>query len=317
VVIPFALSPDTNPNLPSSTPSDTVNIYFRCICVSFASIRLNNPSIELQLTTNLQPPDNYLKILSTIGVAIQIIPFTFEPYYLSLKKYRTSFFIFDAIKNQDSNTLYIDPDVICTGSIKFKEFEDEFLGGLVLDFPSKNEINGISPQDAELIFSQLNQKSLNFYQHIGGELIYIPISKKRHLIDKLETLWNLNNDLARRGHKFLPTEEHFFSCLFSTEPFHNLDYLGLRIWTTYFNRFSEGGIFQPTSLPLWHLPAEKARCFVLLFNEFEKLNWETETDSESFRKLVLQNIKYKFPPGTRLFFRVLRNLLSLSKIRFD
>lgn len=306
VVIPFAVYNDNNPNMPGLNYDEALNTYYKCMCVAFASIKINNPTLSLQLTTNTLPPVKYCEILTKIGVSIRITPFTFLPDFLRLKKYRTSFYLFDAISNENTNNLYLDPDIICVSPIELTKSEEKCVGGLIMEFDENSDVNGISPRSASLIYADFEKTALSNHSHLGGEILYVPGAKHQELNNKIRALWAYNNKLAENGKNYLTTEEHFLSCLFSTENFFNLNHIALRIWTTRLSKFSEGGKFNPLELPIWHLPGEKFRAFQMIFEQFDLDNWELNVNSKNFHQSCMRLVKYSYPKGTQLVSHVLR-----------
>ena len=308
VVIPFAVYNDINPNIPNFSYDEALDAYYKCICVAFGSIKINNPLIYLQLSTNMPPPRRYSEILTKMGVSIRIIPFTFLPDLLKLNKYRTSFYLFDAILNEETNILYLDPDIICVSPIKLTRDEENCLGGLILEFNDNADVNGISPRNASLIFAKYANKIINKHRHIGGEILYIPAEKHKEMNEKIRALWEYNNKLAQNRSDFLTTEEHIISCLFSSEKYFNLKHIALRIWTTRISKFSEGGKFNPLELPIWHLPSEKFGAFPIIFEQFDFDDWELKVSPNDFRQSCMRVVKHINFPGAKLVSRILGSL---------
>ena len=262
VVIPFVQINAHNPNLSLRNFSSALNTYFECIVVAFTSLKQWNPNLKLQLTTNLAVKEPYSSQLNELSVEIKIVQYMHNPPSEFGETFRGCFYLFDAIIAEDEDVLYIDPDVLCVGSIPLEIFEDCVIGALDLQFADSKEINGISPLEARKIYSQLLTKQIEVsHKHFGGEAIYISRLIKNSLVSDIDKLWIANVSAGKNGKIYLPTEEHILSLIFSNYAILNLDFLVLRIWTTMRYRKVEGGIFDKQNPVLWHLPSEKSFGF--------------------------------------------------------
>jgi len=262
IIIPFVQINAHNPNLSSRNFNSALNTYFECIVVAFASLKQWNPNLKLQLTTNLAVKSPYAYQLKKLNVDIKIVQYLHNPPIEFGETFRGCFYLFDAIMAENEDVLYIDPDVLCVGFIPLEIFEDCTIGALDLQFADNTEINGISPLEARTIYSQLSTKQVEEpHKHFGGEAIYVSKVIKDSLVSDIDSLWNANVSAGISGKKFLPTEEHMLSLIFSNYSIKNLNFLILRIWTTMRYRKTEGGILDKHNPILWHLPSEKSFGF--------------------------------------------------------
>ena len=290
VVIPFVQIDAHNPNLSSRNFSSALNTYFKCIIVAFASLRQCNPNLKLQLTTNLEVKEPYKDQLNKLNVDIKIVKYIHNQPSEFGETFRGCFYLFDAIIAENEDVLYIDPDVFCVGSIPLDFFEDCVIGALDLQFADSKVINGISPVEARKIYSQLLTKHVGkSHKHFGGEAIYISQSIKNSLVSDIDKLWIANISASKKGEKFLTTEEHILSLIFSNYSITNLDFLILRIWTTTRYRKIEGGIFEKQNPILWHLPSEKSfgfhKAYQLILNN-KLFRYNSELASRNYYRKI-------------------------------
>jgi hypothetical protein len=262
VVIPFAQIDAYNPNLDSKSASSSVETYFQCIVVAFASLRRWNPKLSLQLTTNLPIKESYTNFLSKFEVEIKIVDYTFNPPEEFGNTFRGCFFLFDAIAAEEDDVLFIDPDVYCIGEIPLEIFLNEQFGALILGFPDDKNINGLTPFQARKIIAEIGSyPAIVDHKHYGGEAIFVPSKLRGVFIQEINEIWGKNIAAAIRGEPFLTTEEHIISLILSNYKVTNLDSVVLRIWTTIKYGRVEGGLLSSSGKSLWHLPAEKSYGF--------------------------------------------------------
>ena len=262
VVVPFVQIQGHNPNVRTNDFVSNLNTYFKCIVVSFSSLRFWNPTLSLQLTTNLHLPKKYAKQLEEINVHTKIVAYDHNPPISFGNTFLGCFYLIDAIGAEDENVLYLDPDILCVGPIPISEIRLNSIAALDLKFEDQKQINGISPNEARILSSKFSEKTFDkVHKHYGGEAIYIPQNLRRNILSEIEEIWLGNKRSAAKGQLFLPTEEHIFSIVFSSYAVEDLNSIILRIWTTLKYSKTEGGDLDVTKLSLWHLPAEKSHGF--------------------------------------------------------
>jgi hypothetical protein len=271
VVIPFVQIKSHNPNVRTNDFDTNLDTYFKCIVVSFTSLRFWNPTLTLQLTTNLHLPKIYAKQLEDIGVHTKIIAYDHNPPISFGDTFRGCFYLIDAIGAENENALYLDPDILCVKPIPISEIAIDSIAALDLKFDDQKQINGISPREARILSSKFSEKKFDkVHKHYGGEAIYIPQSLKKNILAEIEEIWLGNKRSAADGRLFLPTEEHIFSIAFSSYAVEDLNSIILRIWTTLKYSKAEGGDLDVTRLSLWHLPAEKSHGFRKAYRLYER-----------------------------------------------
>jgi hypothetical protein len=309
IVIPFANIESINPNL-NINYSDSKTFYYKNIAIAFASIRRWNQDLSLRFVTNYKPPKYLETILERLSVSVDIIEFNHKPPDYYGKRFLGCFYLFDAIYSMKESTLFLDPDVLCTGEFVtlLGKIGDSFAG-LDLKFPKDKDVNGLTPISARKLFSTMTNRIISTpIKHVGGEAIFIPFAKKELFLEIFSTYWN-RAQIAKDNDLFLPTEEHIVSSIFAEYGFHDLNSIVLRIWTTLRYNKIEGGTFSP-QIPLWHLPSEKNKGFVKLFNAYDQDLSYLENFSEADFKYDNLNI-------FGIEFNFLKRLLRLSRFRIE
>lgn len=268
IAIPFVRVESINPNIREQDYEKALETYYKCICVSFFALRKFNPIIKLIFITNCKPNDRYLALLNSYGVELKLIEYSFMPPDHFGKIFKGSFYLLDAILNQENQTLYLDPDILCVREIPFQTLNHNLMF-LQMPFDEKENINGITRLQAHEIFKKFSKKNSSFIQkHIGGECIFVQ-NLTEELKSEILKLWKFNIVLARKNEDFLTTEEHFLSVIAGENIFRDLNFMTARIWTGFKYR-----LIPPTAvlrnLSLLHLPAEKSSGFIWLFRMIEK-----------------------------------------------
>ncbi len=309
IAIPFAQIESINPNLGQSSYQKSRDIYFKNIYTCFFSIRKHNPEITLQLFTNEKLPPSLERRLEEIGVITTIVPFRFQPPSEYGDIFRGCFYIFDAIAQMEESTLFIDPDVICSqeiGLVQYKEqFAQERIGIFDPKFSETKRINGLTHVEAVSIYNSLLGTSVSPGRHVGGECFFLPISLRNRLLQDFEKYWQ---EATRKTHilekRYLTTEEHILSLLVLQFPSFDLGNLIARIWTTKTYRKIEGRE-SIEELPLWHLPSEKEKGLMRIYdfldsNKIEYLNFSRNEEISFLRKSLSLN------------FVMIRNVISTT-----
>ena len=311
IVIPFAQVAALNPNLPDENLTSTLQSYFKCIAVSCHSFRSSNPDLKILLITNQSIDGEIKSILSTLNVGVQIVPFTFNPPHGFGDTFRGCFYLFDALKMLKEDSLLIDPDVICLGSIK--GMEDSLKNKITVfrpNFDPDKLINGISPNLAVDIFKEYKKDYKNDNpKHVGGEAIFFPKDSIPGFVAEVSQFWDWNVSQAEKKLRFLTTEEHILTCILEETNSDSLSEYISRIWTTKTYKDIEGDVKDPNSLILWHLPSEKSRGFKKIYDK----NFKSNSNLKNLRftrqyYATKMNLHPNF--GARALYRIARKLRS-------
>jgi hypothetical protein len=283
VAIAFTpVSPDQNPNIRTSAYAEGHAVYLQSMCVAFASVRRWNPDIALALVSTEATPDKYGRLLDEIGVELDVVPFEHQPPPGFAPTFAASLYMLDALSASSVDTLFVDPDVYCTGDLGplLRRLEGE-VGVLEIATPATEPINGMTLADAAHVYEALG--STRRPRHFGGEFYHVPVARRAAIINRAERAWV---DALRRHGEGLPrfaTEEHILGFALSEEAPHDVGDLVARIWTARRYRLVPD---HPEQLLLWHLPSEKQRGFVELYDAVvERDSWFwAATHAENVRR---------------------------------
>ena len=288
IAVPYVQIEAINPNINDDNVTNPSTIYFKCILVCFTTIRRIEPNIKLVLYTNSSPPIDFVKNLDKLAVEIRLIEYNFCPPHEFGERFRGCFFIFDAIMKSKTSTLFLDPDVIAVGSIlEIEQICGNHIGVFELDFPKNQIINGITFGNAHNIFTKFEKETdlpKNKYPacHLGGEILYIPESKLIEISKNIRDFWTWNIASAKQGLEFLPTEEHILTHVLKHSESVLLNSYISRIWTTKKFTKHEGNSQSVKNLKLWHLPAEKTKGFMKMYDYFSVSDFQINIEEKAF-----------------------------------
>ena len=212
-----------------SSSASFQDIYWRCVCLFFASSKRHNPDVLHQLFTTVNHiPDiedfATRTFLEQLGVEIILVPFTYLPPLGFHGAWRNQFYILDIIKYLDQNAsaqeqyVILDSDCIFTGSITVLSQELESHGLLALDMlsPLDENINGITRRDMTHIFQALGQSCpAGSPAYYGGEFFAATAGAIRQLACEVDALWQFGLDRFQAGSLKFNEEAHFLSYLYA------------------------------------------------------------------------------------------------------
>jgi hypothetical protein len=311
IVIPFAQVAALNPNLPNLNLSSTLESYFKCIAVTCHSFRANNPDMKIILITNQKLEGEIKFILSALSVKVIITPFSFNPPADFGDNFRGCFYLFDALKVLEEDSLIVDPDVICLGNLK--PMIDGLSNKIAVfnpNFHPEKAINGISPNAAADIFKGYKQDyRILSPKHVGGEAIFFPKDAISRFTAEVSQFWEWNVSQAEKKLRFLTTEEHIITCIIGDTDCDTLSGYISRIWTTRAYKDIEGEEKDPDRLILWHLPSEKNKGFRRVYDD----NFKSNNDLRNLKltKNYYAKVMNVYPNfASRTLYRIARKLKS-------
>lgn len=257
----------------TSTQIQNINklqeIYFKNCFVSLVSCKLQNPSSDVCLITNVDIPDNFSILFRKNDILVYKI--NFESFKLSTTyQWGLAFFklcaLEFAVKNlQYKNYLLLDTDTYCVNNLK--DLWDECDNGIVL-FDVDHKIS--HPHRAE-IYNNLKKLDLNISKkivHYGGEFIAGNKNQLAYFIEdlkgifkKMSTIENLDNTL---GDEFILS----IAGEINNEKIIRGNKYIYRYWTGKFYLVSTN--YQYNAVDIWHLPAEKEYGMLILYNYYIK-----------------------------------------------
>jgi hypothetical protein len=290
IAVPFVQIQARNPNIKDSEFADSGLTYFKCILVCFATLRNVDPKANLVLYTNIEPPSSINAQLRNLLVETRIQPYTFNPPEIFGDTFRGCFYLFDAIKNSTSSTLFIDPDIVAVDSVSdIEKYCGNKVGVFELDYSEHESVNGISISAAHRIYLEfLRMQEIEAFEksrrHLGGEAIFVPKSSITQLSQAISSYWEWNKKLAFQGKPYLTTEEHIITNILSPSQTVLLNPFISRIWTTKKFTKHQGNSQNIFKLKLWHLPSEKSRGFLKMYDLLAPSGFEIRMDTKTFMK---------------------------------
>ena len=259
------------------------DVYWRCVCLFFASSTRHNPQAAHQLFTTVgEIPDvgdfQTRRFLETLGVQVVPVPFTYLPPPGFYGAWRNQFYILDIVKHLDQHAaadeqyVILDSDCIFTAPVQPLSEALNRCGLLALDLnlPPEEDINGITRREMTEIFQDLGQpcpeEPAAYY---GGEAFAATAEAIHRLAREVDPLWQYGLERFRAGKPKFNEEAHFLSYLYlklgyaspTANPFIR------RIWTQRKLLTANQADF---SLIIWHVPAEKKYGLRRLFNEMAR-----------------------------------------------
>ncbi len=276
--------------------SSKTDVYFKCICVFFASLNRFHLNDRKELFVNTRIPQKYTEILKSYNVEITIVP---EKYfsYVSSDKLSNSFpgclFSLDIFKYLEER------------SEKYREFEgivlldndtlllkkiDAFfpkIAGVKIKYDFNKDVNGKSRSTLSCVNGLIGNN--NFVDWYGGEFIYVNFNFLNEFNQEVQKYFNFCETNAMvLGEKL--TEEHIFSLIITNNIKNNPDNFLKRVWTTYgYNNISG----DEKLYTILHYPSEKNRLFIKLFSFIEKKeHFLSDLKDENYTKLILEPIDY-------------------------
>lgn len=249
------------PNLPNV--ANKYDVYYKCMAVFFDSARKFHPNEELVIYTDRQIPDQK-GIFNRLGVKIEIVK---DCKYVENTEVVNNFpgclFTLDVIKYltdkfYDSVCLF-DSDCIFQSDINrvFEIIENGMICAHDAEYPVDHTTNGQSIRSLAERFNYFEDG----FVYYGGEFYGFNKRNCNYLNAWMGLYWAsiLSNEGTRTY-----TEEHILSLTLNTTKVHIEPYLIKRHWTdrSYDNTDGTEHLYS-----VIHLPAEKNKLFLKLFNE--------------------------------------------------
>jgi hypothetical protein len=284
--IPYApLPPEQNPNINDRDHAEGVSVldvYLRAAFVALAAFGRWNPGWRLVLLTNAEPPAPYREMLQSIGAEVVLHPFAHQPPVGFAPTFAGSLYLLDALSAFPGSdyVLLIDPDVLTVGEVSCLLAGDDRVATLPITvYGPDDEVNRLSRREAGALHGKLGEPR-ECPTHFGGEFYGIPASLAEAVRERASYAWNNSLQWFADGEKFFTTEEHLMGYVLADIPTRDSRDLVARIWTAHRRRTVTGS---EGSLALWHLPSEKQRAFVTLFEAAQNRDgWFWNTSREEF-----------------------------------
>lgn len=286
-----------SPNAWTFSEQSKLNMYYRCMVVCYASIRRLYPEAQLSLFTNKDLPDPYNGQLKSLGVNTVIC----ASRYVDDPAFKNGFpgclYTLDVIKHlalhqsgDFSTLILLDSDCIVRhrleGMLEKLGSEEDASYAYEPGYPVNMVANGQSRASLTLALSYFSGNMpappIPLY---GGEFYGLPATALPKLAKRIEIFWAW---MKTEGIKFFGdnlTEEHVMSAVLaqSCGTVYSARGLVKRIWTASAFSTVDGS---ESEIPIWHLPSEKKKGFVRLYQYWLDRNGFAGLSDDGFRNLV-------------------------------
>lgn len=286
-----------SPNAWTFSEQSKLNMYYRCMVVCYASIRRLYPEAQLSLFTNRALPEPYSGQLQSLGVSTVFC----ASRYVGDSAFKNGFpgclYTLDVIEHLalhqhgDFNSLILlDSDCIARyrldGMLDTLVSAGEASYAYAPGYPVNMAANGQSRATLTLALGyfsgQIIAPPIPLY---GGEFYGLTAKSLPKLAARIEAFWAWmkTEGVIIFGDNL--TEEHVMSVVLAQagDTVHSANGLIKRIWTA--AAFSTVDGSEP-GLPIWHLPSEKKKGFVKLYQYWSDHNGFAGLSDNDFRGLV-------------------------------
>ena len=250
-----------------------LNIYMKNIVVSLCSAKKQNPNDEVMLIANAEPAKEYSDILKENNIKTVIV--AYDDFTMPKEfPWALAFYKLCALKYAASMTEYEKILLIDSDTITFHNYDSlwkEADYGLLL-YNINHEFNHEHRGIQKSVYCELYKDEDYNLVHYGGEFI----AGKRHVILKLiEECEEVYSKLKEINYKV--NNEIGDELILSVAAIHLKNkgvpiYEGgayiFRYWTSKFYLVCTNTI--NNAVCIWHLPVEKDRGFLYIFNSFRK-----------------------------------------------
>lgn len=299
-----------------SGSSEAMDLYMRCVCVFFASVRAGSSDQLVLFTNRTEMPAAYLAILRRLRVEIVVVPASVRPPRTKgAGNWANQFYIFDIIGHLSSqmdfdNVVVTDSDCIWRAAPDELFSDVKRYGALTLNLhqPRALRVNGISRDQMRIIYEKVfSSEATSPVYYCGGEFF----AATRRTVQELHETFHTHRQAFFASFEGVEggEEAHLLSLLY-----HKLDVpCGTgnqhirRVWTT----FSHNTVTPneaAASITLLHLPAEKRTGFADLYDKLD-----TYIAADPTERLELENDAFGLP--RRSAKKLLKDLLLLSTLK--
>jgi hypothetical protein len=255
-----------------SSSSGFQAVYWRCVCVLFATSHRHQPSRKHLLFTNVEDiPEvdgtDVTELLSGLGVEIVRLPFTFETPPGYYEAWRNQFYVFDIVRylserlDADDAAIVLDSDCVWIANVgpMSDALQRDGVLTYVKHYPPDWPANDMSRIEMQHVASGLLDVGVPYpLLYCGGELIAATGAELPRLFSEIEIVWSQLMAFHERGEPAFKEEGQTLSYIY-----YKLGYpLGTgnafirRIWTGSLGMHNDA-TSGDHGLVVWHLPTEK------------------------------------------------------------
>jgi hypothetical protein len=313
----------------SSSPAFQA-VYWKCLCVLFASSKRHNPNARHIVFTNSSGAPksaelNVQALLDRLDVETVHLPFTYAPPLDFYDRWRNTFYIFDILAYFARTAADGEQFIVNDGDCIYIKSADRLAEAIArshclaydVGYPPDKVINGHSRAGLAALYRDLGVPADGPVQHYGAEIFAIESDALRKLMPEIDALWSEMLSRHEHGRVHFNTEEQFFSFLFTKlgySPATANPFIA-RIWTGFKMNTARHTDFDLTT---WHMPNEKRYGISRLFDQVMRPNspfWNVAPGDE-FASYVAKYLAVPSPTPSKLlsdaFDRTLAKLKPAS-----
>ncbi len=304
-----------SPNAWTFSERSKLDMYYRCMVVCYASIRRLYPEAQMALFSNRELPEPFNSQLKSLEVRTMFCASCYVDDTAFKNGFPGCLFTLDVIEhlayqqNDFSHLILLDSDCIVRdrldGLLDKLESNEETVYAYEPGYPTNMVANGQSRASLTLALSyfsgQMIAPPVPLY---GGEFYALSAKSLEKLAMRIAVFWEWMKAEGIQIFGDNLTEEHVMSVVLaqSGNNVHGASALVKRIWTAAV--FSTvNGI--ESGIPIWHLPSEKKKGFVKLYQHWLDYKGFAGLNNDDFKRLVDNHIPLhvggrKYPGRTAL-----------------
>jgi hypothetical protein len=286
-----------SPNAWTFSERSKLNMYYRCMVVCYASIRRLYPNAQLALFSNRELPEPFNGQLHSLVVNTVVC----ESRYVGDTAFKNGFpgclYTLDVIEHlaqlthrNFSHLIMLDSDCILRfrldGMLDKLESEEEGLYAYEPGYPVNMVANGQSRASLTLALSYMTgQMIAPPLQLYGGEFYALSAKSLPQMASRIEAFWAWMKAEGMNTFGDNLTEEHVMSVVLAQYgcSVHSANKLIKRIWTASVFSTVDGS---EAGIPIWHLPSEKKKGFVKLYQHWLDNKGYSNLGDKEFLHLV-------------------------------
>lgn len=256
-----------------SSDSETQMVYWRCICVFFATSRAVNDCRHL-FFSNVAPPRigdfDTAAFLKALGVECVTLPITHR--LGGVASWGNQFYILDIIRHLATNPcgdryVVLDSDCVWTRPVDdlVKVIDAHGAALYRIGYPDAHVINGATQGQMSDFLRAHGDVDLPLVPYCGGEIFAAAAREMPAIAATADRFWQVLTDSPDPE---LKEEAHLLSCVYAQlgYPAGTADPYIRRMWTSL--RHNNLNKTDPERM-IWHLPSEKRSGFAAAFRRLE------------------------------------------------
>lgn len=304
-----------SPNAWTLSERSKLDMYYRCMVVCYASIRRLYQGAQMALFSNRELPEPFNGQLKSLGVNTVLCTSRYVDDTAFKNGFPGCLFTLDVFEylaqqpNDFSHLILLDSDCIVRGRLDGLldklGGEEEGIYAYEPGYPTNMVANGQSRASLTLALSYFSgQMIVPPIPLYGGEFYALSTKSLPQLATRIAAFWEWMKAEGILTFGDNLTEEHVMSVVLtqSRNNVHGASALVKRIWTAAVFSTVDGS---ESGIPVWHLPSEKKKGFVKLYQHWLDNKGFAELTDEDFRLLVDSHIPLhvggrKYPGRTAL-----------------